>query len=230
MNKLDSVVVETGAPVRRSVIWLHGLGADGHDFEPFVPELRLPSNAAVRFVFPHAPVRPVTLNGGMSMRAWFDITSLDRNGPFDLAGIRQSVAQVETLVAAELAAGRSASDIVLAGFSQGGVIALHTALRYPARLAGVMALSTYLPGHTELLADASDANKDLPVFLAHGQMDPVLTFDLGEQVRDVLTAAGYPLTWHAYPMAHSVCAEEAVHIGDWLRKVLALSQAPANAP
>ena len=222
MNKLDSVVVETGQPVRRSVIWLHGLGADGHDFEPFVPELRLPADANVRFVFPHAPVRPVTLNGGMSMRAWFDIKSLDRNGPFDLDGIRQSVAQVEALVAEELSAGRSAGDIVLAGFSQGGVIALHTALRYPARLAGVMALSTYLPGHEGLLADAAAANRDLPVFLAHGQMDPVLTFDLGEQVRDVLKAAGYPLTWHAYAMAHSVCAEEAVHIGGWLREVLAL--------
>lgn len=223
MTTLDSVIVETPGPIRRSVIWMHGLGADGHDFEPVVPELGLPAEAGVRFVFPHAPVRPVTLNGGMPMRAWFDIVSLDRHGPFDSAGIAQSVQQVEALIAAELKAGRSAGDIVLAGFSQGGVIALHTALRYPAALAGVMALSTYLPGHEALVSEASDANKSLPVFLAHGQMDPVLTFDLGEQVRDVLTRAGYPLTWHAYPMAHQVCAEELAHIGGWLRDVLKLA-------
>ncbi|MEO1573802.1 MAG: alpha/beta hydrolase-fold protein [Pseudomonadota bacterium] len=223
MTTLDSVIVETPGPIRRSVIWMHGLGADGHDFEPVVPELGLPSDAGVRFIFPHAPVRPVTLNGGMPMRAWFDIASLDRNGPFDTAGIAQSVQQVEALIAAELKAGRSAGDIVLAGFSQGGVIALHTALRYPAALAGVMALSTYLPGHAALVAEASSANKSLPVFLAHGQMDPVLTFDLGEQVRDVLTQAGYPLTWHAYAMAHQVCAEELTHIGGWLREVLKLA-------
>lgn len=222
MTTLDSVIVEPSGPTRRSVIWLHGLGADGHDFEPVVPELRLPADAGVRFIFPHAPVRPVTLNGGMPMRAWFDIASLDRNGPFDTAGIAQSVQQVEALISAELSAGRSAGDIVLAGFSQGGVIALHTALRYPAALAGVMALSTYLPGHQGLIAEASSANASLPVFLAHGQMDPVLTFELGEQVRDVLTGAGYPLTWHAYPMAHQVCAEELAHIGAWLREVLKL--------
>lgn len=222
MAVLDSVIVETSGPIRRSVIWLHGLGADGHDFEPVVPELGLPADAGVRFVFPHAPVRPVTLNGGMSMRAWFDIVSLDRHGPFDDSGIAKSVASVEALIARELKEGRSAGDIVLAGFSQGGVIALHSALRYPARLAGVMALSTYLPGHEALIKEASDANRSLPVFLAHGQMDPVLTFDLGEQVRDVLTAANYPLTWHAYPMAHQVCAEELAHIGGWLRDVLKL--------
>lgn len=222
MAVLDSVIVETSGPIRRSVIWLHGLGADGHDFEPVVPELGLPADAGVRFVFPHAPVRPVTLNGGMSMRAWFDIVSLDRHGPFDDSGIAKSVASVEALIARELKEGRSAGDIVLAGFSQGGVIALHSALRYPARLAGVMALSTYLPGHDALIKEASDANRSLPVFLAHGQMDPVLTFDLGEQVRDVLTAANYPLTWHAYPMAHQVCAEELAHIGGWLRDVLKL--------
>ncbi|MEM6639485.1 MAG: alpha/beta hydrolase-fold protein [Pseudomonadota bacterium] len=219
MSTLETVVVDTPKP-RRSVIWLHGLGADGHDFEPIVPQLGLGPDAGVRFVFPHAPVRPVTLNGGMPMRAWFDILSLDRNDRFDLDGINASVGQVEALIAAELEDGRRAEDIVLAGFSQGGVIALYAALRYPVKLAGVMALSTYLPGHAALIDGAAAANRGLPVFLAHGQMDPVLTFDLGEHVRDVLTEAGYPLTWHAYPMAHQVCMEEIAHIGGWLRTVL----------
>ncbi|MFK8015644.1 MAG: alpha/beta hydrolase [Gammaproteobacteria bacterium] len=221
MAALDKVIVETSASTTHSVIWLHGLGADGHDFEPVVPELGLPEQPGVRFVFPHATVRPVTLNGGMSMRAWFDILSLDRTGPVDEAGIMQSVTEIEALIAAELADGRSAAQIILAGFSQGGVIALHTALRYPVRLGGVMALSTYLPLHDKLAAAATDANQDLPVFLAHGQADPVLTFDLGERVRDWLREHNYPLEWHAYPMAHQVCLEELQHIGKWLRRVQA---------
>ena len=220
MSTLESVVVETAAVTTKSVIWLHGLGADGHDFEPVVPQLGLERAPGIRFVFPHAPVRPVTINNGMAMRAWFDILALDRTGPKDEAGIAQSVAAVESLIAVEMEAGRSAADIVLAGFSQGGVIALHAALRYPVRLAGVLALSTYLPMHDELTADASTANRDLPVFLAHGRMDPVLTFDLGEHVRDVLQAAGYPLEWHEYAMAHQVCMEELRDVGAWLGRVL----------
>lgn len=220
MAQLETVVVDTGPDPTRCVIWLHGLGADGHDFEPIVPELKLPAKPAVRFVFPHATVRPVTLNGGMSMRAWFDIYSLDKSGPQDEQGIAQSVAQVEALIAAQIADGRSASDIVLAGFSQGGVIALHTALRYPVKLAGVMALSTYLPAHETLIAQAASANADVPIFLAHGRMDPVLAFELGEQVREVLDGAGYPLEWHEYAMAHQVCIEELQDIGRWLEKVV----------
>ncbi len=220
MALLESVVVDTGPSPTRSVIWLHGLGADGHDFEPIVPELKLAAQPAVRFVFPHASVRPVTLNGGMSMRAWFDIYSLDKSGPQDEAGIAQSVAEVEALIAAQIADGRSASDIVLAGFSQGGVIALHTALRYPVKLGGVMALSTYLPAHEALLSEAASANSDIPIFLAHGRMDPVLAFALGEEVRAVLEGAGYALEWHEYPMAHQVCMEELQHIGQWLGKTL----------
>ncbi|MFK7886848.1 MAG: alpha/beta hydrolase [Gammaproteobacteria bacterium] len=217
MATLETVVVNTAEHTSRSVIWLHGLGADGHDFEPVVPQLGLGSEPGVRFIFPHAPVRPVTLNNGMAMRAWFDILDLNRSGPFDEDGIATSVAQIEQLIAAELADGRSAADIVLAGFSQGGVIALHTALRYPARLGGVMALSTYLPLHEKVLAEASSANADLPVFLAHGTADPVLTFDLGEHVNTSLTEAGYNVEWHAYPMAHQVCAEQLSHIGTWLK-------------
>jgi phospholipase/carboxylesterase len=219
MAALDTVVVSTKEPTSRSVIWLHGLGADGHDFEPVVPELGLGDLPGVRFVFPHAPVRPVTLNNGMAMRAWFDIFGLDRKGPFDEEGIAQSVAQVERLIAAELADGRGASDIVIAGFSQGGVIALHSALAYPARLAGVMALSTYLPLHEKALANASSANTDLPVFLAHGTADPVLELALGEHAHQALSEAGYNVDWRTYPMAHQVCMEQLRDIGAWLRKV-----------
>ncbi len=222
MTQLECVEVATGPSPRKAVIWLHGLGADGHDFEPVVAELRLPADAGVRFVFPHAPVRPVTLNAGMAMRAWYDILTLDRAGKPDEAGMRESMAQVEALIGAQLEAGLSAGDIVLAGFSQGGAIALMSALRYPASLAGVMALSTYLPLQDSFADEAAAANRNIPVFMAHGLFDPVLTPDMGQQARDFLQAQGYAVRWHDYPMAHQVCAEEIAAIRQWLLGVLGL--------
>ncbi|KAB7622703.1 alpha/beta hydrolase [Alkalilimnicola sp. S0819] len=203
-----------------SVIWLHGLGADGHDFEPVLPALGDGATRGVRFVFPHAPVRPVTVNGGMAMRAWFDISELGGKSPVDEAGIEQSTAQVRALIAREVDRGVPSHAIVLAGFSQGGAVVLHAALRHPERLAGVMGLSTYMPLAERLAADAHPANAELPVFLAHGEQDDVLPFSLGERSREALQAQGYPVEWHAYPMGHQLCMEEAEAIGAWLMRVL----------
>lgn len=210
------IVTGDGAP-QGSIIWLHGLGADGHDFEPIVPELRLPPELGLRFVFPHAPVRPVTLNGGMAMRAWFDIVSLDRNGPADEAGILASIAELERLIVREQERGIAADRIVIAGFSQGGAIALHTALRTTARLAGVMGLSAYLPSGATLKEEMRAS--DLPAFMAHGVLDPVLPLALGREAADVLVANGFDVEWHDYPMAHSVCAAEINDIRGWLLAV-----------
>lgn len=215
-----AVIVQPGAPALATVIWMHGLGADGHDFVPIVNELRLPASLAVRFIFPHAPVRPVTLNGGMRMRAWYDIKSLDRKGLQDEQGIRESAARIESLIAGEQAAGIEAKRIVLAGFSQGGAIALQTALRCKLRLGGLMALSTYLPQADALAREASEANRDLPILMCHGQFDAVLPIQLGEWSRDHLTALHYAVEWRAYPMAHEVCQAEIGHIGAWLARVL----------
>lgn len=219
----ETVEVERGQDPDASVIWLHGLGADGHDFEPVVPQLGLAPGLRVRFVFPHAPMRPVTLNGGMTMRAWFDIVSLDRTGQQDEAGIRESAALLGQLVEREHRRGCSYGRIVLAGFSQGGAIALHTALRYPQRLAGVMALSTYLPLiHTfRNEVPSGDDARSLPIFMAHGTHDPVLPVALGQESRQALLQAGYNVEWHEYPMAHAVCAEEIVAVSAWLNAVLA---------
>ncbi len=216
----DTVELETGPNPIGSVIWLHGLGADGHDFEPIVPELRLPDELALRFVFPHAPVRPVTINGGMAMRAWYDIVSLDRDGPVDEEGIRASGEILDSLIGRELERGMVADRIVVAGFSQGGAIALHAALRYPQRLAGLMALSTYLPlmgsFDAEVVRNKDAANRDIPIFMAHGSFDPVLPMQMGASSAELLTGAGFNIEWHDYPMAHAVCGEEIEHIRDWL--------------
>ncbi len=201
-----------------SVIWMHGLGADGHDFEPIVDELDLPSRP-VRFIFPHAPRRPVTINGGMLMRAWYDISDAAIRRE-DASGVRQSQAIVEQLIAGEVARGVASTDIVLAGFSQGGAIALQTALRHPARLAGVMALSTYLPLADMLAAEASAANRDLPIFMAHGKHDPVVVPARAGSSRDTLQGLGYAVQWQEYPMPHAVCPQEIVDISRWLCKVL----------
>ena len=211
---LDAIEITTGDAPRLAVVWLHGLGADGHDFEPIVPELRL--SAPVRFVFPHAPVRPVTINGGMQMRAWYDILGFDRRAREDAAGIHASAAAVTELVDREIERGLSSDCIVLAGFSQGGAIALHTALRSPKPLAGVLALSTYLPLAATLASERSAANAAVPLFMAHGTDDPVLPFGLAETSRRALEALGYVVDWHAYRMAHSVCMEEVRAIGAWL--------------
>lgn len=219
----DTVELETGPNPFGSIIWLHGLGADGHDFEPIVPELRLPEGLALRFVFPHAPVRPVTINGGIAMRAWYDIFSFDRDGPVDADGIRASAGILNDLIGRELERGTPASRIVVAGFSQGGAIALHAALRYPQRLAGLMALSTYLPlmgsFDAEVVHNEEAANQDIPIFMAHGSFDPVLPMQMGTASAELLTAAGFNIEWHDYPMAHAVCGEEIAHIRDWLLSV-----------
>jgi phospholipase/carboxylesterase len=216
--------VEAGAreDARASVIWLHGLGADGYDFQPIVPELRLAADAGVRFVFPHAPVRPVTLNGGMSMRAWYDLYGLGEGFPQDVEGLRQSAGRVRALVQREIERGVDARRIVLAGFSQGGAVALYAGLRHPEPLAGIMGLSTYLPDHLSLADERSDANAATPIFLAHGSRDPVLPFDLGDRTRGLLEDAGYPVEWHAYAMEHQVCLEEIGDIAAWLTRVLEL--------
>jgi phospholipase/carboxylesterase len=220
VDVLDGVEIETGAPARATVIWLHGLGADGHDFEPIVPELALPPSLPVRFVFPHAPVQAVTINGGARMRAWYDVYNLAGARREDDAGVRASQARVEALIARERTRGVDARRIVLAGFSQGGAIALQTALRHPERLAGIMALSTYLPLASTLAAEASAANRDVPIFMAHGMYDDLIPISRAALSRDALVAAGYRVEWHEYPMAHAVCAEEIADIGAWLRSVL----------
>jgi phospholipase/carboxylesterase len=220
-DTLPSIEIETGPNPTASVIWLHGLGADGNDFVPIIPELRLPPALPVRFVFPHAPVRKVTINNGVAMRAWYDIAAADLNSRADIAGVRQSQAQVEALIAREASRGVAASRIVLAGFSQGGVIALHTAIRHPERLAGVVALSTYLVLADKLREEAAAANRDVPIFMAHGTADPVVRFEWGDNSRRALIAQGYRVDWHTYRMEHSVCMEEIVAIGAWLARTLA---------
>ena len=211
---VDAIRIETGPRPEAAVIWLHGLGADGHDFEPIVPELRL--KKAVRFIFPHAPIRPVTINQGMRMRAWYDILQLG-GGPEDEAGLRASQKITEELVRAQ---GLPASKIVLAGFSQGGAIVLQTALRYPERLAGVIALSTYLPIAATVAAERSEANKDLPVFMAHGQYDDLIPLSRARASREYLEKLGYKIEWHDYPMPHSVCAPEIADISAFFSKVI----------
>lgn len=216
----ECVEIETGARPSASVIWLHGLGADGHDFGPIVPELRLPAALPVRFVFPHAPVRPVTLNNGMPMRAWFDIVKIGAHQPRDKAGMLASRAMVEALIARENQRGIPAARIVLAGFSQGGAVVLYAGLQYRERIAGVMALSTYLPLDEGLDFTVHPANKGTAIFYAHGTQDPVVPLPLAEQTRKALTARGGRIAWHTYPMPHSVCPEEISDLRAWLLSVL----------
>jgi len=218
---LPTVQVETGQKPVASVIWLHGLGADGHDFEPIVPELRLPAELPLRFVFPHAPVRPVTLNGGYPMRAWFDIVKIGLHQPRDLPGMQASQAAVEALIAREIQGGISASRIVLAGFSQGGAVALFTGLQHADKLAGIMALSTYLPLGEGMDIQIASANALIPIFYGHGTQDPVVPLQLGEYTRNWLSQQGCMVSWHPYPMPHSVSAEEILHIRAWLLSMLA---------
>jgi phospholipase/carboxylesterase len=203
-----------------AIIWLHGLGADGHDFVPIVGELNLPATLSARFIFPHARPRPVTINNGHVMRAWYDITGLSRGNPEDAAGVRESEGVVRELVQAEMARGIGENRIVLAGFSQGGAIALHAGLRYPQRLAGIMALSTYLPLRDSLAAEATPANRDVPILMCHGLQDGVVPLALGSGSRDLLTELGYQVEWKTYPMQHQVCVEEIQAISQWLGKVL----------
>ena len=216
MSALETIVVETGPAPTAAVIWMHGLGADGHDFEPVVPEI--PLTVPVRYVFPHAPRQAVTINRGMVMRAWYDVSG---QGDEDAAGLRRSQRLVEELVADERARGIPAGRIVLAGFSQGGAMALQTGLRHPERLAGIMALSCYVPIAATVAAEAQAANRDIPIFMAHGTGDPVIPVERAQIGRDLLVKLGYRVQWHAYPMPHSVCGEEIADIAAWLGSILA---------
>lgn len=213
----DAVVLAPAAPASASVIWLHGLGADGHDFVPMVPELKLPPLPAVRFVFPHAGVRPVTLNMGMRMRAWYDIKTLTAEGRADEGGLRESMAVIEALIAAERAQGIASERIVIAGFSQGGALALHVALRHGEPLAGILALSAYLPLQAALANELAEANRQAPILMCHGQYDPVLPLALGVAACNWLRASGYKVEWKEYPMQHQVCLPEIQDIAAWLR-------------
>ncbi len=214
---LDCIEIDPDGEATAAVIWLHGLGADGNDFVPIIDELGLGADHGLRFVFPNAPVRPVTINGGMEMRAWYDINGVDAAAREDADGIAASTVELEALIEREEQRGIGAQRIVVAGFSQGGAIALHAGLRHRARLAGIMALSTYLPLRHTLAEQASEANRDVPIFMAHGSQDPMVPMQLGETSRDLLQQAGYDVAWYSYAMQHQVCIEEIHAIGAWLR-------------
>jgi phospholipase/carboxylesterase len=216
----EAIVMTPAVPPAASVIWMHGLGADGTDFVPLVPELRLPDDVAPRFIFPNAPVRPVTVNNGMSMPAWYDIYSFGIKEREDTAGIRESAALVHGLIERERAAGISAARIVLAGFSQGGAIALQAGLRYTQPLAGILALSTYLPLAATLAAESSPENRAIPILMCHGSQDPVVPLELARKSFAALKAQGYAARLLEYPMQHTLCAEEVVAISQWLAQVL----------
>jgi len=221
IESAHSVILEPNMAANAAVIWLHGLGADGYDFVPIVPRLVLPPPLSVRFVFPHAPPRPVTLNGGMRMRAWYDLIGLGRTDVQDETGIRASALLLDGLIDAQVAAGVPRARLVLAGFSQGGAVALHTGLRHGEALAGIMALSTYLPLSTKAEQELTAAGRATPVLMCHGRHDPVLVFELGTHSRDLLRGQGVSVEWHEYPMAHEVCAAEIDDIAGWLRSRLA---------
>lgn len=214
------MVTPVDGQVHATVIWLHGLGADGQDFVPLIPELGLPADARIRFLFPHAPVRLVTLNGGYSMRAWYDIKSLTPAGRDDEEGLQQTAARIEAYIARERLLGVPAERILLAGFSQGGAVALHAGLRHDEALAGILALSCYLPLRAQLADAAAEANCRTPILMCHGRDDSVVALEFGEQSRDVLRAAGYAVDFRQYPMGHSLCAAEIADVADWLRRRL----------
>lgn len=220
MQGLESVIVETGPKPLFTIIWMHGLGADGHDFEPLVPELVERDMPALRFVFPHAPVRPVTLNNGYRMRAWYDIVGIDRRSAEDFAGMQATADAVRKLIGRENDAGVATDRMVLAGFSQGGAMALHIATRFDATFAGVIALSCYLPLAKELAARRHPANQSTPIFMAHGTQDPVVPHVFGEESRHALQSAGYPVEWHSYPMGHQLCEPEVADIRAFLKRLV----------
>jgi phospholipase/carboxylesterase len=217
---LETIQTETAPSPTASVIWLHGLGADGADFVPIVRELDLTGCPPIRFIFPHAPTMPVTINNGYVMRAWYDILGMDLVRREDEAGLRKSQQAVEQLIEHEKSRGIAANRIILAGFSQGCAMTLQTGLRHPEKLAGLLCLSGYLPIHTTIPDERHSANHDTPIFMAHGRGDPVVTIDRAEKSRDILQTLGYKVEWHEYMMPHSVCAEEVEDIGAWLRRVL----------
>ena len=224
MTLLPAEIIETRPSPTASVIWLHGLGADGHDFVPIVkevlPRLTLPEEMGIRFIFPHAPKQAVTINGGYVMRAWYDVISPDLRQRQDRDGIIGSQHHIVQLIEHEIAHGIPSQRIVLAGFSQGGAIALYTALRFPQPLGGVMALSTYVPLAESTEQERSAQNQGIAVMMAHGEHDPLIPLQAAVESRDLLQQLGYRVTWHTYPMEHSVCGEEVADIGGWLSGVL----------
>lgn len=216
----EAILEPADGPAEASVIWLHGLGADGYDFVPMIPELRLPASARVRFVFPHAGVRPVTINSGYQMRAWYDIRDLTPAGRDDEQGFADTRVRIEDYIARERAAGIAAERIVLAGFSQGGAVALHVGLRHATPMAGIIALSCYLPLRARLAGDLSIAGRGNPILMCHGTVDEVVQARFGELSRDLLVQAGLEVEWHSYPMGHSICAGEISDIAAWLSRRL----------
>ncbi len=218
---LPAIEIETAPNPNATVIWLHGLGDDGHGWSEVVPGLRLPPAMAVRFLFPHAPMMPVAINNGFVMRAWYDIRDAELHARADLEGVRRSQAQLEALIAREKTRGVPDARIVLGGFSQGGAIALYTGLRHRERLAGIVALSTYLIDARGLATEAAPANRDVPIFMAHGTHDPVVRLAWAELSRKALVDAGWKVDWHVYPMEHAALPEEIEAVGAFLRKVLA---------
>lgn len=218
---LPYVEVNPDVKAKATVIWLHGLGDSGNGFAPIVPDLKLPSELGIRFVFPHAPTRPVTINNGMLMRAWYDITSLDFNHRADSQGVKESSAFVANLIEQEIAQGIPANKIVLAGFSQGGVIALHLGTRYEKTLAGIMSMSSYMSEPEKLKEEAHSANKNTPIFVAHGTHDDVVPVFMGNAAFKVLQSNGYQVTWHEYAMQHNVCMQQLNDISSWLQQKLA---------
>ncbi len=218
--KLDKEIVETSGNISKSVIWLHGLGADGHDFIGLIPELQLPADKGIRFIFPHAPIRAVTLNNGYEMRAWYDLLSLERGKTAKEADVLTTVDWITQLINEEIASGIASKNIVLAGFSQGGVIALQTGLRYPQQLAGIIALSTYLPFAEKTLEQLTDAQRNIPIFAAHGINDNVIPLLSWDTYVPELKQAGLTVEAHSYPMEHSLCPQEIIDLSQWLRAVL----------
>jgi phospholipase/carboxylesterase len=221
LKALETINVETGPNPKFTIIWMHGLGADGHDFEPLVPELLVAGMPALRFVFPHAPVQPVTINNGYQMRAWYDIIGIDRRSAEDFKGISASADSIGGLIHREHARGIASDHILLAGFSQGGAMALHLATRHPDKFAGVIALSCYLPLSSELAKSRGAANLATPIFMAHGTQDPVVPYMLGDESRQLLERAGFSVEWHSYPMPHSLCEQEVSDLRGWLSRVCA---------
>jgi len=219
---LQTIEIRPETIHKYSVIWLHGLGADGHDFEAIVPELDLPEQHGIAFIFPNAPVQAVTINGGMEMRSWYDILEMSLERKVDKLGIYQSAALIEQLIAREMQKGIQSENILLAGFSQGGVIALHVALRFTEKLAGILALSTYLPTIEELNIEAAKENQATPVFMAHGLMDSVVDVRAAKTAFSKLKALQYPVSWHPYEMDHAVCLQEIQDISIFIRKVFKL--------
>lgn len=220
---LERLVVEhnpSAIPIDAAVIWLHGLGADGYDFEPVVPQLDLPESFAVRFIFPHAPVRAVTINMGYEMRSWYDILSMEEVRKINEAQLEESCSQLRELIAEQRSQGIKTERIVIAGFSQGGAVALSTVPAYEQPLAGIVALSTYLPLADQLADRRTPANANVPIFMGHGTQDPVVLHSLGEATRNQLQTWGYPVEWHEYEMPHAVCMEEITDISNWLQRVL----------